>query len=134
MTSDWLESSIMATRGLANGDTGTTHELTEEKQGAYHYTMGPYSESVLEIEPGDRVIVETQDAFGGKITSEDDIPSEVLEMPFVNPQNGPILVRGAEKGDALAVYIESMVPRGTSTARISSPRTYRVRLSKFKGR
>jgi len=112
MTSDWLESSIMATRGLAKGHTGATHELTEEKQGAYHYTMGPYSESVLEIEPGDRVIVETRDAFGGKITSEDAVPSEVLEMPFVNPQNGPILVRGAEKGDALAVYIESMVPRG----------------------
>ena len=33
-------------------------------------------------------------------------------MPFVNPQNGPIMVEGAEKGDALAVYIESMEPRG----------------------
>ena len=33
-------------------------------------------------------------------------------MPFVNPQNGPIMVEGAEKGDALAVHIESMAPRG----------------------
>ena len=33
-------------------------------------------------------------------------------MPFVNPQNGPIMVEGAEKGDVLAVYIESMAPRG----------------------
>ena len=33
-------------------------------------------------------------------------------MPFVNPQNGPIMVEGAEKGDTLAVYIESMEPRG----------------------
>ena len=33
-------------------------------------------------------------------------------MPFVNPQNGPIMVDGAEQGDALAVHIESMEPRG----------------------
>ena len=112
MASDWLGSSIMATRGVARGAVGATHELTEEKQGTYHYTMGPYSEAVLEIEPGDRVIVETRDAFEGKITSEDDMPSDVLDMPYVNPQNGPILVNGAEKGDALAVHIEAMKPRG----------------------
>ena len=33
-------------------------------------------------------------------------------MPFVNPQNGPIMIEGAEPGDALAVHIESMLPRG----------------------
>ena len=112
MTSDWLGSSIMAARGVARGAVGATHELTEETQGRYHYTMGPYSEPVLEIAPGDRVIVETRDAFEGKITSEADMPSDVLEMPYVNPQNGPILVTGAEKGDALAVHIEAMAPRG----------------------
>jgi acetamidase/formamidase len=36
----------------------------------------------------------------------------VLTMPFVNPQNGPIMVEGAEPGDTLAVHIESMAPRG----------------------
>jgi acetamidase/formamidase len=35
-------------------------------------------------------------------------------MPFVNPQNGPIMVEGAEKGDTLAVYVESMAPRGVN--------------------
>jgi len=33
-------------------------------------------------------------------------------MPFVNPQNGPIAVEGAEKGDVLAVHIHSLLPRG----------------------
>ena len=33
-------------------------------------------------------------------------------MPFVNPQNGQIMVEGAEPGDALAVHIETMLPRG----------------------
>ena len=74
--------------------------------------MGPYSTPVLEIQPGDRVTVETRDAFGGVIHTESDLPSATLTMPFVNPQNGPIMVAGAEKGDALAVHIESMAPRG----------------------
>ncbi len=37
-------------------------------------------------------------------------------MPFVNPQNGPIMIEGAEAGDALAVHIESMLPRGETRA------------------
>jgi len=43
---------------------------------------------------------------------ETDKPSEILNFPFLNPQNGPIYVNGAEKGDTLAVYIKSIVPRG----------------------
>jgi amidase len=108
----WLKNSIMATRGVGRDRAAVTHELTEAKQGNYHYTMGPYSDPVLQIQPGDRVVVETRDAFEGKIKKETDKPSELLELPFLNPQNGPIMVEGAEKGDALAVYIESMVPRG----------------------
>lgn len=37
-------------------------------------------------------------------------------MPFVNPQNGPILVEGATEGDVLAVYIEKMSPCGANRA------------------
>jgi acetamidase/formamidase len=108
----WLAGSIMATRGAGRGDAGTTHELTEAKQGKYHYTIGPYSEPVLHVRPGDRIVIETRDAFEGKIRSERDMPSAKLTMPFVNPQNGPIMIEGAEKGDAVAVHIETMVPRG----------------------
>ena len=108
----WLDTSIMATRGVARGRVAATHELTEAKQGKYHYTMGPYSDPVLHIKPGDRVVVETRDAFDGAIETEQDSISEKLTVPFLNPQNGPIMIEGAEKGDVIAVYIESMVPRG----------------------
>jgi acetamidase/formamidase len=67
---------------------------------------------VLRVHPGDTVVVETEDAFGGRITSKDTLPSQVLNMPFVNPQCGPIFVEGAEKGDALAVRIQAIEPRG----------------------
>jgi amidase len=109
---EWLKHSIMRTRGVGKDRKPAIHHLTEAKQGKYHYTMGPYSEPVLTVKPGDRVVVETRDAFEGKIKSEKDKPSKVIELPFVNPQNGPIMVEGAEKGDALAVWIESMAPRG----------------------
>jgi acetamidase/formamidase len=108
----WLDTSIMHRRGLAAGRTATTHQLGEARQGRYHYTIGPYSEPVLNVRPGDRVVVETRDAFEGAVKTPQDLPSRVLRMPFVNPQNGPILVEGAERGDVLAVYIESIAPRG----------------------
>lgn len=108
----WFSKSIMWQRGVGRGREVQTHELTEAVQGTYHYTIGPYSTPVLEIEPGSRVMVETRDAFEGKIKTENDRPTQKLQMPFLNPQNGPIMIKGAEKGDAVAVYIESMVPRG----------------------
>ena len=108
----WLNTSIMASRGVASGRVGATHDLSEAVQGKFHFTIGPYTDPVLTIRPGDRVVVQTRDAFDGKVRNEQDLPSRVLKMPYVNPQNGPIVVTGAEPGDVLAVYIESMAPRG----------------------
>ena len=108
----WLDDSLVARRGVGWNRSAATHELTEAVQGKYHYTIGPYSTPVLSIAPGDRVVVETRDAFEGAVKTEQDLPSRVLRMPFVNPQNGPIHVEGAQKGDVLAVHIESMLPRG----------------------
>jgi len=109
---DWLAQSIMARKGVGGGKGAATHHLSEAVQGRYHYTIGPYSDPVLQVNAGDRIVIETQDAFEGAIKSESDKPSELLRVPFLNPQCGPIMVEGAEPGDAVAVYIESMVPRG----------------------
>src|SRR5690554_1472593 len=108
----WLSTSIMARKGVAKGVEGTHHKLTIEDQGTFHYVYGPYVEPVLEVEPGAVVTVETHDAFEGAITEVVDNPSALLNFPFLNPQNGPIYVKGAEKGDALAVRIISIKPRG----------------------
>lgn len=88
------------------------HHLTEAKQGAFQYSIGPYAPSVLTIDLGDVIVVETLDAFGGKIKTEQTKPSQVLSFPKVNPLNGPICVRGAERGDTLKVRIDSITPRG----------------------
>ena len=115
----WLEESLMHQRGVARGSVKDRHELTEERQGTFHYTIGPYTSPVLSVKPGDRIIVETRDAFDGAIKTEQDLVSEKLRPLFPNPQNprtnpqsGPIFVEDAEPGDTVAVYIESMAPRG----------------------
>jgi amidase len=108
----WLDDSIAARRGVGWGGKPRLHELTEAAQGKYHYTIGPYSTPVLSVKPGDRIRIETRDAFEGAIRNESDKPTERLRMPFVNPQNGPIMIEGAEPGDAIAVHIETMLPRG----------------------
>lgn len=108
----WLESSIMAKKGVAGGEARTRHAITEATQGTYHYVYGPFVTPTLTVDPGAVVSAETHDAFEGKIQHETDKPSEILNFPYLNPQNGPIYVNGAMKGDALAVYIESIVPRG----------------------
>lgn len=108
----WFSGSLMAQNGVGRNDDAQFHFLSEERQKKYHFTVGPYSDPVLTIKPGDRVRVETIDTFSGRIQKETDRPTELIELPFLDPQNGPIMVEGAEKGDVLAVYIESMIPRG----------------------
>jgi hypothetical protein len=75
----WLKTSIMAKRGLAKGLAGKRHELSIATQGDFHYVYGPYAKPVLTIDPGDVVVVETEDAFGGVITSEQDSPTAKLQ-------------------------------------------------------
>ena len=108
----WFEQSIMARNAVAKGKPGAKHSITEAAQGKYHYTYGPFAKPALTVDPGAVVSCETHDAFEGAIKLATDKPSEKLNFPFLNPQNGPIFVNGAEKGDCLAVYIKSIVPRG----------------------
>ena len=112
----WFQTSIMAKRGLAKGNVGRRHALDIAAQGAFEYVYGRYAEPRLTIDPGDVVVVETEDAFGGVITSEQDSPTAKLNFPFLNPQCGPIAVSGAKKGDCLAVHIHAVETRGAQPA------------------
>src|SRR3546814_13866056 len=100
---EWIKESIMAKRGIARGEERSRHALTIEQQGRFHYVYGPYVDPVLEVEPGAVIAVETHDAFEGKIKSESDKPSEVLNFPYLNPHSGPIAVTGADNGERLEI-------------------------------
>jgi len=52
----------------------------------------------------------TEDAFFGRVRSQNDLVSEVCEFPFVNPQTGPFYIEGAEPGDTVAIHFVSITP------------------------
>jgi amidase len=85
--------------------------IVEVRPTTYSYVFSPYRDPVAHVKPGDRVVIYTNDAFEGRITRPDAIPSQALQgAKFLNPQTGPIYVDGAEPGDTLAVQIESIEP------------------------
>jgi acetamidase/formamidase len=67
-------------------------------------------EPIMRIRPGDILDLHTEDAFGGKIRSSTDLPSNSITYPFINPQTGPFFVEGAEPGDTLAIHLIDVQP------------------------
>jgi amidase len=73
------------------------------------WSFGPDLEPVLEVDPGDTVVFETNDCFTGQIRSEDDLVTEI-DLSRINSATGPVAVRGAEPGDSLVVEILQVRP------------------------
>jgi acetamidase/formamidase len=70
-------------------------------------------EPVATVQPGERFIVECEDARGGRTRTPETATTEhLLEMKrtgwYGNPVTGPIFVEGARPGDTLAVHIHDM--------------------------
>lgn len=66
-----------------------------------------FDRQVLEIEPGETIQVETEDALGASFRTSSDITLERFgQITF--PLTGPIAVRGAQPGDTLAVRVENI--------------------------
>lgn len=73
------------------------------------------------IDPGETLLIETEDAFSGQIRSDSD-RRDKRAVPFSNPLNGPIYVRGAEPGDTLLVDIHDIEPLiGQCATRTAEP-------------
>jgi len=87
--------------------TGAVREIRTDR---YSYVFSPYAEPVASVRPGEVVDVFTEDAFESRVRSEDDLPTRVLNFPYLNPQTGPIHVEGARKGDTLAVEVLEIEP------------------------
>ncbi|MDJ0611157.1 MAG: acetamidase/formamidase family protein [Kiloniellales bacterium] len=73
----------------------------------YHPEIKP----VLEVNPEDFITIETRDALDSDLTwdsNADDVTA--LDLNLVHPMTGPIYVRGAERGDVLAVTLIDVEP------------------------
>jgi acetamidase/formamidase len=77
-----------------------------------NYTFGGAA-PVLRIKPGTVLTLWTEDAYGGRITSRDDVATTALDTEDLNPQTGPFFIEGAEPGDTLAVHLVDLTPART---------------------
>jgi len=90
--------------------------------GPLYYEYSRHNEPRLRIQPGETIVVESEDAFSGQIRTNDD-RRDKAKLPQGNPQTGPIWIEGAEPGDSLAVTIREIKPLiGQCSTRTSDPR------------
>ncbi|TYB58524.1 acetamidase [Nonomuraea sp. PA05] len=73
------------------------------------YTFGGRP-ALGKVRPGTILELYTEDCFGGRVRTVDDLPSRVCEFPYLNPVTGPFHVEGAEPGDTLALHFVSITP------------------------
>ncbi|OYN99275.1 acetamidase/formamidase [Propionibacteriaceae bacterium ES.041] len=83
-------------------------EFTPDRN-EYAYTFGGVA-PIRRIKPGTALRLWSDDAFGGALTSTDDVSAEKVDLRFVNPQTGPFHVEGAEPGDTLVLHLVDLVP------------------------
>ena len=73
------------------------------------YTFGGV-DAVAEIKAGQMLSTATRDCFAGRVRTTADLPSQVCDPRYLNPQTGPFYIEGAEPGDTLAVHFVSIEP------------------------
>jgi amidase len=71
------------------------------------YKMSAENTPVMTVKPGETIVVETKDGFGGAIKSDAD-PFPVIDLERVNQTTGPICVEGAQLGDTLVVDVRKI--------------------------
>jgi acetamidase/formamidase len=75
----------------------------------YVYTFGG-APPAMRVQPGTALRLWSDDAYGGALSSVDDLSSEKVDLRFVNPQTGPFYVEGAEPGDTLVLHLVALEP------------------------
>jgi acetamidase/formamidase len=75
----------------------------------YAWTFGGV-DPVMKVAPGDVLELWTDDCFTSLVATVDDLASEKIVFPFLNPQTGPFYVEGAEPGDTIALHFISIEP------------------------
>jgi len=87
-----------------------THDFPAD---SVHFSWDAGNEPVLTVDSGDTVVLQTRDVSDNQITPDSDTGTIAgLDWDRVYPLAGPIAVAGAEPGDALAIEILELQPRG----------------------
>jgi amidase len=85
------------------------------EKGEVHHTLSPTHPPTVHVDPGERLLVETELNIGPHLEAlGDEFDVSMAVAPFLNGATGPIYVRGAELGHVLVCDIEDMelIPPG----------------------
>lgn len=78
------------------------HLKRTQSHGVWDRSIPP----AIYVAPGDRIVVEMENASGGQLDCNSDASAiAALDFARINPVTGPIFVEGAQPGDALIVEI-----------------------------
>lgn len=89
-----------------------------EEPGTGHNRWHPDIPPVLEVEPGEEVVLETRDAADGQVrpgTTAADLAG--LDPKVAHPLTGPVAVKGARPGDLLEIEYLDIVPESSGWTR-----------------
>jgi len=85
--------------------------LIRQPNDHYAYAYTHHGHPIAHVECGQRLLIETLDAFHNRIRETTDLPSNVTPgYPYVNPLTGPISIIGAEPDDTLVATIHAIHP------------------------
>lgn len=74
------------------------------KREKFFYKFSRDTAPVMTVDPGETVVIESEDALGGQIKDENSVVS-AIDWDVVNPATGPVYINGAKAGDVLKVNI-----------------------------
>ena len=84
----------------------------KEEPGKGHNRWHPDIPPILEVDPGEDVLLETRDASDGQIKKEmtvDDLGN--LDSKVAHPLTGPVYIKGAQPGDLLEIEYVDILPQ-----------------------
>ena len=87
--------------------TGKGSPLINISDETTFFSFDPGLTPIAEVEQNVLVKIETKDCFSNQIASEEQL---IMDIDFsrINPATGPIFIKGAKRGDALAVKIHKI--------------------------
>jgi formamidase len=105
----------MTTTGASSSAKSITIDRSkslDQEPGTGHNRWHPDVEPVLEVAPGEEVVLETRDAVDGHFNANSTIADfATLPLGAVHPLTGPVFVKGAMPGDLLEVEFVRIEPQ-----------------------
>ena len=90
----------------------------KEEPGKGHNRWHPDIPPILEVDPGEEVVLETRDASDSQIKPNmtvEDLPG--LDTKVAHPLTGPVYVKGAAPGDLLEIEYLDIIPQANGWTR-----------------